>query len=75
MTKTVTGKIVYKDLGPGCWGIVEKNGTEWRINNMPEQLKYQGKTTTVTLKESDEEFSMIMWGTPAHIVSFSTVEL
>ena len=72
MSKTVTGKIVYKNLGPGCWGIVENNGTEWRIVDMPEQLKYEGKTTTVTLEEVNEDFSVFMWGTPASVITFST---
>jgi len=69
---TITGKIVFENIGPGVWGIVDNKGKEWRPINMPEQLKHKGQQVTVTVKEVDD-MSIFMWGTPVKIVSFDTV--
>ena len=73
MSKKITGKVVYQNLGVGFWGIVDKSGNEYRPINMPEQLKYKGAEVRVTIKEIEEEMSMFMWGTPVKIVSFRTM--
>ena len=43
---TITGKVVYQNIGMGCWGIIANNGTEYRPVNMPEQLKTKGAKAT-----------------------------
>jgi len=68
----ITGKVVYQNIGPGFWGIVDSKGNEWRPVNMPEQLKHEGSQVSVVAKEVDE-MSVFMWGTPVKIVSFQTV--
>lgn len=68
----ITGKVVYQNLGTGFWGIVDKQGNEWRPTNMPEQLKHEGSEVSVVAKEVDE-MSVFMWGTAVEIVSFQTV--
>ncbi|MEL6925439.1 MAG: hypothetical protein AAFO94_15430 [Bacteroidota bacterium] len=73
MSKKIKGKVVYQNLGIGFWGIVADNGTEYRPINMPEQLKYEGKSVSVHIAEVEEEMSMFMWGTPVRIVSFRTM--
>lgn len=72
--KKIKGKVVFQNLGMGCWGIVDKGGREWRPVNMPEQLKTTGASVEVMVREADEDMSMVMWGEPVHIVSFSTLE-
>ena len=67
----ITGKARYQNLGTGFWGIIGKDGREWRPVNMPEQLKKEGKEVSVTIKEVDE-MSIFMWGTPVRILSFTT---
>ena len=71
--KTVTGKVVYQNLGMGFWGIEDTKGNQWRPVNMPEQLKHEGKEITVEIKEMEEDMSMFMWGVAVKIVSFSTL--
>lgn len=69
--RSITGKALYQQIGPGFWGIVDKKGGEWRPINMPEQLKYEGREVTVEVVEVDD-MSIFMWGKPVKIVSFST---
>jgi len=74
MTKVnVTGKVVYKDIGIGFWGIEGNDGKNWLPMNMPEQLKMKGETVTVKVKEMNGMAGNAMWGTPVKIVSFTTV--
>jgi len=69
----ITGKVVYQNIGMGCWGIVADNGKEYRPVNMPEQLKTKGAKVTVRASSVKEEVSMFMWGTPVKITSFETI--
>ena len=70
---TIQGKVVFKNIGPGCWGIVDDKGGEWRPVNMPEQLKYQGAEVRAKARQIPEEFSIFMWGTAVQISSFETL--
>jgi len=70
---TITGKVVYQNIGMGCWGIVANNGKEYRPVNMPEQLKTEGAKVTVSARTVMESVSMFMWGTPVKITSFETI--
>ena len=70
---TITGKVVYQNIGMGCWGIVANNGKEYRPVNMPEQLKTEGAKVTVSARAVTETVSMFMWGTPVKITSFETI--
>ncbi|MEO1514115.1 MAG: hypothetical protein AAFV95_03855 [Bacteroidota bacterium] len=70
---TIKGKVVFQNIGPGCWGIVDDKGQEWRPVNMPEQLKYEGADVKIKARKIEEEMSIFMWGTPIHIHSFSTL--
>ena len=70
--KTIKGTVVYKNIGPGCWGIVDDNGGEWRPVNMPSQLRKEGRVAIVRASVIDEGFSIFMWGTPVKIVGFNT---
>lgn len=69
----ISGKVSYQNLGTGFWGIIGKDGREWRPVNMPEQLKYEGKEIQVVAVEADEDVSIFMWGTPVKIISFETL--
>ena len=72
MTKSIEGIISYQNIEAGFWGIIDNAGNKWLIINMPEQLKYDGKKVKVCLKPIDA-MSMMMWGTPAELVSFATI--
>jgi len=69
----ISGKVVYQNIGMGCWGIVASNGKEYRPVNMPEQLKREGAEVTVRASSVEESVSMFMWGTPVKITSFETI--
>ena len=66
--------MVYQNLGMGCWGIVDSRGKEFRPINMPEQLKTVGAEVEVVARDANEDVSMIMWGEPVRILSFSTLQ-
>ncbi len=70
---TIEGKVVYEDIGPGCWGIVDAQSKQWRPVNMPEQLKKVGASVRIKANEVEEFASVFMWGTPVHITSFHTL--
>jgi hypothetical protein len=68
----IEASVVHVALGPGCWGLVEASGKQWRPVNMPEQLKYSKNKVQVLIEEVEEAFDVFMWGTPAKIISFHT---
>ena len=70
MAKSVSGKVVYQEIGPGFWGIIDHQGNEWRPVNMPNQLKYPGKEVRVKISEVKEDMSVFMWGRAVKIVGF-----
>jgi len=74
MAKSIKGTVTFQNIETGFWGIIDNAGDKWMIINMPEQLKYDGKSVDVMIKPIDA-MSMMMWGTPAEIIGFSTVAL
>lgn len=72
MSKSIKGTVKYQDIGTGCWGIIDEKGKEWRVVNMPEQLKFDGKKVSVSVKPAKEDFSVFMWGEPVEVLTFST---
>jgi len=70
--KTIKGKVVYKNIGTGFWGIIDATGGEWRMVNMPQQLKKEGREAIVKVREVEEGFSMFMWGKPVEVTGFNT---
>ena len=73
MAKKIKGKVVFESIGPGCWGIIDKQGRQWRPVNMPEQIKYVGAEVEVAVREVEEVASIFMWGTPVKILQFHTL--
>lgn len=72
-TYKIEGKVVQVAVGPGCWGIIDHQGREWRPINMPEQLKYPDKVVRVEIEEAEDTFDIFMWGIPVRIVSFENM--
>ncbi len=68
----IEGKIAYQNLGSGLWGIISNDGQRYEPVNMPEQLKYEGRSVSITAKKSNG-FSLFMWGTPIYITAFHTL--
>lgn len=65
--KTITGKVVYKNIGMGFWGIEGPKGEQWLPVNLPESMQVEGKEVTLEIKELEGE-SMFMWGTMVEIL-------
>lgn len=65
--KNITGKVVYKNIGTGFWGIIDVNGKEWLPINFPKSLEKEGEIVNVKIQEVEGE-SMFMWGTLVKIV-------
>ncbi|HHS95690.1 MAG TPA: hypothetical protein ENJ45_03800 [Phaeodactylibacter sp.] len=70
--RIIKGKVVYKNIGPGFWAIVDTRGGEWRPINLPEQLKQEGRKVTLMAKEVEEDFSVFMWGKAIRVLGFNT---
>ena len=64
----IKGKITYQNIGTGFWGIIDTNGNQYEPVNLSEKLKKEGKSVSVTARESDT-FSLFMWGNPIEIIS------
>ncbi len=65
----IQGKIVYKKLGPGFWGIVDDEGRKWRPVCMPDNMKQEGLDVTVKARLVKEGASIFMWGRPVEILN------
>jgi hypothetical protein len=72
-TFRIEGSVIRVDVGPGCWGIIDPQGQEWRLVNMPEQLKYPNKIIAVEVEDVEDNFDIFMWGKPVRIISFGTI--
>ncbi len=70
--KRITGKVVYKNLESGFWGIEDEKGNEYLPVNFPEQLKLEGAAVHLTIQEIEAE-TLFMWGIPVKILSFHTL--
>lgn len=69
----IKGKVIFKNLGTGAWGVEDENGTEWRPVHMPEQLKIEHARVQLKIIPTKEAFSIHMWGKPMRIISFHTL--
>lgn len=65
--KSITGIVVYKNIGTGFWGIEGLKGEQWLPVNLPKSMKQEGKRVTLKIKELDGE-SMFMWGQMVEII-------
>jgi len=65
--KTITGIVVYKNIGTGFWGIEGLKGEQWLPVNLPKELEREGKPVTLKIRKLDGE-SLFMWGEMVEIV-------
>lgn len=64
------GKVVYKNIEMGFWGIEAQNGQQWLPINLPSKLETEGLEIEISGKSVDDFFSTIMWGTPIEITDY-----
>lgn len=64
----IKGKVIYKNIAGGFWGIVDENGKEWRPVNLPKSLQKDGKAVSIEARLANEEMSIFMWGTAIEII-------
>lgn len=64
---TIKGTVKKINIAGGFWGIIGDNGEQWRPMNLPERLKQEGKSVTLSVRLSDE-FSIFMWGQAVEIL-------
>ena len=67
-TKTISGIVVYKNIGTGFWGIEGLDGEQWLPVNLPKKLEQEGKRVTLKVRILDGE-SMFMWGVMVKVMS------
>jgi len=65
--KSISGIVVYKNIGTGFWGIEGLKGEQWLPVNLPKSMEQEGKRVTLKIKKLDGE-SMFMWGQMVQIV-------
>ena len=66
-TETITGIVVYKNIGTGFWGIEGLNGEEWLPVNLPKDLEQEGKRVTLKIRKLAGD-SIFMWGEMVEIL-------
>lgn len=64
-------ELKYIDLEGGFWGMIDKDGNQFMPINVPEQIKCEGMSFTMTIEPLDV-MGMMMWGEPVKIISFTT---
>jgi len=70
---TIEGTVHYQHLGSGFWGIIGKDGKEWRPDNMPKELQKEGLQIKIEAKESEAQMSVFMWGTSINILKYEVL--
>lgn len=70
---TITGEVVYQDLGTGFWGIVGDDGQEWRPEKMPTSIQKEGIRVSIKAEEGQAGFSVFMWGQAIKILSHEKI--
>jgi len=66
------GIITFQEIETGFWGLIDNDGNQWEIIDIPNQLKYPNKKVEIEAIELDIVTSA-MWGIPISIISFSTL--
>lgn len=66
------GTITFQEIETGFWGLIDNDGNQWEIIDIPNQLKYPNKKVEIEAIELDIVTSA-MWGIPISIISFSTL--
>lgn len=61
----------YIELNQGFWGLIDQQGNKYEPINIPEQLKKNGKKSTVWFERIPEAQSMNMYGDIIRIEGFS----
>lgn len=61
----------FIELEGGFWGMTDLEGNQFMPVHVHEQLKYEGRSFTMTIEPLDV-MGMMMWGTPVNILSFTT---
>ena len=73
MLMNLQGTITFQEIETGFWGLIDNDGNQWEIIDIPNQLKYPNKKVEIEAIELDVVTSS-MWGIPISIISFSTLK-
>jgi len=65
---TISGKVIYQELGMGFWGIIGDDGKEWLPINLPKRYEVKDKRVRVKAKLVEDGVSIFMWGTMIEIL-------
>lgn len=68
------GTVKYIDIEGGFYGIVSENGDRYNPLDMPPSFKVDGLRVQVTARKSDDVATIMMWGTPVHIVDIERLD-
>ncbi|MEZ4887317.1 MAG: hypothetical protein R3E32_21475 [Chitinophagales bacterium] len=68
-----TGKVVYKNIEMGFWGLEANNGKQWLPVNMPSALEKEGLKVEISGNTIDDFFSTVMWGNPMEITNYKII--
>lgn len=63
MSNSITGTVVYQQIGMGFWGIEDTRGNQYRPVQMPKALQKKGAKVRISFSEADNQMSIFMWGT------------
>lgn len=73
-TFTITGTILFQNIGTGFWGIISDDNKKWRPVSMPSELQVNNKKVRITAKKASLGFSIFMWGQAVEIIDFGLID-
>ncbi|MGK0365846.1 MAG: hypothetical protein ACI85O_002914 [Saprospiraceae bacterium] len=65
---TIKGTVKKIDLGMGFWGIIAKDGKEYRPVNLAPAMQREGLKVSLKVVPVEEDMGMFMWGETVEIV-------
>lgn len=68
MTRKVKATVEAVELEGGFWGLIDEEGNQYEVIDMPKEFQQKGLTRTFTIEEV-QQISFRMWGQPVRIVS------
>jgi hypothetical protein len=72
MSISVTGTIVYQQLGAGTWSIVTDNQQTYELKDPPSDLRQSGLKVTIEGKIRDDVMTLAMIGPVLEVISFTS---
>lgn len=65
---TIKGIVKKIDLGTGFWGVITRDGKEYRPTNLALAMQRESLKVSLKVVPVEEDMGMFMWGETVEIV-------